>query len=261
MSAVPTGVPIELTDGAKNFFDLSWPLDDSTIFWPGGEGFQLCMQCCSCSDDRNNSRYDYAAGVITCAEHGGTHVDACFHFCADGKTVEQIPVKTLIAKLKIIDVIDKVIADRNYAVTVEDIQLFENNYGKLNQNDIVLIRTAFCNRYPLGAKEYLGFDEKIDGEYDTNTSTLSFPGISMSAAEYFVHCRVAAVGLDTASLDPGNNKYFDAHRVLLSNDVYGIENVNDQILALPCTGANIIVAPLKITGGSGSPARIFAYYS
>lgn len=212
-------------------------------------------------DERDDSQYDYAAGVITCAEHGGTHVDACFHFCKDGKTVDQIPITTLIAKLKVIDVVEKVTRDRDYAVTVQDVQEFEDKYGKLHQNDIVLIKTGFSRYYHLGAKEYLGFDEHVDGAYDPNTSKLSFPGISKAAAEYFVSCRVSAVGLDTASLDPGNNKYFDAHRTLLSNDVYGIENINDQILALPCTGANILVAPMKLAGGSGSPARIFAYYT
>ena len=99
MSAIPAPTSIELTDGTKNFIDLSWPLDTKTIFWPGGEGFQLCMQCCAVCDERDDSQYDYAAGVITCAEHGGTHVDACFHFCKDGKTVDQIPITTLIARV------------------------------------------------------------------------------------------------------------------------------------------------------------------
>lgn len=46
--------------------DLSYPLGSDTIFWPGGESFKLCM---GCSEDPVTKDF-YAAGVITCAEHG-----------------------------------------------------------------------------------------------------------------------------------------------------------------------------------------------
>ena len=51
--------------------DLSWSYDSSTIYWPGGEGFKLCM---TCSTDEKSGDF-YAAGSFTTAEHGGTHVD------------------------------------------------------------------------------------------------------------------------------------------------------------------------------------------
>lgn len=51
--------------------DLSWDYDESTIFWPGGEGFKLCMQCSTNPDTGDH----YAAGSFSSAEHGGTHVD------------------------------------------------------------------------------------------------------------------------------------------------------------------------------------------
>ena len=82
--------------------------------------------------------------------------------------------------------VEKVTRDRDYAVTVQDVQEFEDKYGRLHQNDIVLIKTGFSRYYHLGAKEYLGFDEHVDGAYDPNTSKLSFPGISKAAAEYLV---------------------------------------------------------------------------
>jgi hypothetical protein len=51
--------------------DLSWNYDKTTIYWPGGESFQLCMQCITDSSTGDH----YAAGTFTSAEHGGTHVD------------------------------------------------------------------------------------------------------------------------------------------------------------------------------------------
>ncbi len=44
---------------------------------------------------------------------------------------------------------------------------------------------------------------------------------------------MAAVGLDTASLDPGYSKSFDTHRILLTAGIYGIENISSEVNKLP----------------------------
>ena len=46
----------------------------------------------------------YSAGTFTTAEHGGTHVDAPYHFAKHGKTVEQLRLQDLIAPCYVIDV-------------------------------------------------------------------------------------------------------------------------------------------------------------
>ena len=46
-------------------------------------------------------------GTFTTAEHGGTHVDAPYHFAKHGKTVEQLRLKDLIAPCFVIDVRSK----------------------------------------------------------------------------------------------------------------------------------------------------------
>jgi len=61
-----------------------------------------------------------------------------------------------------------------------------------------------------------------------------------------------------ASLDPGNSMDFIAHRILLGAGIYGIENVNYNIDKLPNAGFSLIVMPMKLTGGSGAPARVVA---
>jgi len=62
----------------------------------------------------------------------------------------------------------------------------------------------------------------------------------------------------SASLDPGCQKTFATHQVLLGAGVYGIENINSNIDLIPPVGATLFVMPMKITGGSGAPARVFA---
>lgn len=46
--------------------------------------------------------------------------------------------------------------------------------------------------------------------------------------------------------------------MLLGAGIYGIENVNGAIDQLPPSGYTLVVMPMKITGGSGAPARVVA---
>lgn len=68
-----------------------------------------------------------------------------------------------------------------------------------------------------------------------------------------------AVGLDSISLDSTANKDLPAHHVFLRDGgVPGLENVGAALAQLPARGATLIVAPLKIRGGSGAQSRLFA---
>jgi kynurenine formamidase len=180
-------------------FDLSYPLDESTIFWPGGESFKLCLSCSTVED--GSSSYHYAAGVVSCSEHTGTHVDAPFHFNAEGITVESIPLSDLIAPGRVIDISVKCVSEegKDYMLLVSDIKQHEELNGPLEEHTIVLIRTGWSRFWREGPGTYLGYDEKKDGPYDDSVSTLHFPGISQEAADYLISRRIAAVGIDTGS--------------------------------------------------------------
>ena len=52
---------------------------------------------------------------------------------------------------------------------------------------------------------------------------------------------------------------FDVYSILLGAGIYGIENLSPGVMLLPVDRPFTLVAlPLKITGGSGSPARVLA---
>lgn len=154
----------------------------------------------NCSSDAG---YFYSAGIITCAEHGGTHVDAPYHFSEEGTTVDALPLKDLIAPCRLIDIsrqCDPIATEgSNYVLSPEDILGYEREHGSLVAGDIVLIRTGWSQFYPLGPKKYLGFDEKTQGPYDPATSELSFPGIGFEASKLLIERKISAVGLDTGN--------------------------------------------------------------
>jgi kynurenine formamidase len=86
-----------------------------------------------------------------------------------------------------------------------------------------------------------------------------FPGLSAEACAYLARDRrVAAIGIDTPSIDYGPSTAFEAHHVSMALNVYHIENAA-RLTTLPATGFEVMVAPINIGGGSGGPARVFAF--
>lgn len=229
--------------------DLTYPFDNQTIYWPTEKGFQLHK----ISYGETPKGYFYSAYKFCTPEHGGTHVDAPRHFSKRGWTVDKIPIDAMHGKIVVINVASKAQVDRDYAISKVDIKRFEKQYRSINSQDIVLFYTGW-GRYWGNKKNYLGNDKFGD------TKDLHFPGISREAAQYLVNKKVKAIGLDTPSLDPGISSEFWAHRIILGANIYGIENIAN-LKSVPSIGAELIVAPMKIQGGSGAPARIYAIYS
>lgn len=240
--------PFSIVYSKSNIIDLTYPYNKKTIYWPTERGFNL--KKVFYGDTPNG--YFYSAFKFCAPEHGGTHLDAPRHFSKHGNTVDQIPVSQLSGNAVVIDVENKVANNRDYEITTEDIKSFEKKHGALNKRDIVLFYTGW-GKYWGNKKSYLGTNE-FDDVYH-----LHFPGISKKAALYLVSKKVKGIGLDTPSLDPGPSRQFWAHRIILGANIYGLENIAD-LNNLPPRGARLIVAPMKIQGGSGAPTRIFALF-
>lgn len=226
--------------------DLTYSFDEKTIYWPTSKPFTWEKEAWGRSEG-----FWFAAGRYSASEHGGTHLDAPIHFAEGGATVDQIPVAKLVGKAFVIDISEACRKNADYLLTVQDITNWEKRYGRVPGHSIVLIRTGW-GRFWGDRKKYLGTDVPHD------VANLHFPGISREAAELLARQRkVAAVGVDTASLDHGSSKNFVAHQVLTGANVYGLENVAN-LDALPPKGATVIALPMKIRGGTGSPTRIVA---
>ena len=69
--------------------------------------------------------------------------------------------------------------------------------------------------------------------------------------------RVAALGVDTASIDYGPSTDFAVHQIAAAENVVGLENLTN-IDDVPAVGAWIVALPMKIGDGSGGPVRIVA---
>ena len=222
--------------------DLSHSYDAETIFWPTGKPFEHIRTAWG----ETEQGYFYSSFDFAVSEHAGTHLDAPIHFSAGKPTVEQLAIGRLAGPAVVIDVTSEVATDADYLVSVQDIE----SVPEFPEGAIALIRTNWSSRWP-DTKAYLGDDRP--GQADN----LHFPGIDPEAARLLAERGVVAVGIDTASIDYGPSKDFQAHQILAEEEIVGLENLTN-LAALPRRGAYVIALPMKIGGGSGAPCRVVA---
>ncbi len=230
--------------------DLSWAYDASTLYWPTDtEGFDMQFG----PEGYTKQGYWYAANRFATAEHGGTHIDAPFHFDEKGWRVDEIPLRRLLGPGVTVDVSEQVAAEPDYRVTIYDLKAYEAVHGVIPRGAIVLIRTGFGAVWP-DAERYLGTAERGPEA----VAGLHFPGLHDEAARWLVFERSArAVGIDTASIDHGPSVDFETHQALFAHNVPAIENLAN-LEQLPPRGFYVVALPMKIAGGSGSPLRAIA---
>lgn len=239
----PAGIP------TGSMVDLTHPFDAAAIYWPTVEGFVLETEF----EGMTERGYYYKAHRFRASEHGGTHVDAPIHFAEGRHTVDEIPLDRLLGPARVLDVSSAAAKNADYEITVEDLERFEAEHGRIPDGAVLLLRTGFFERWPDRAT-YLGTEERGPDA----VAKLHFPGLHPDAARWLLRERdVAAVGIDTASMDRGQSTLFESHRILLEQNVPIFENVAN-LGELSATGAFVIALPMKIAGGSGGPLRIIA---
>ncbi|MBM3284760.1 MAG: cyclase family protein [Candidatus Aminicenantes bacterium] len=234
----------------KQFLDMTYPFDETSIYWPTARPFELHRVAWG----KTEGGWWYASNEFRASEHGGTHADAPIHFAENGRTIDQIPLEEWMGPAVKIDVTAKCAENRGYLLSVEDIETWEKRYGKIPLDAWVIMYTGIGTAYYPDRKKVLGTDKSgLDA-----LPELSFPGFSPRAVEFLIKKReIRGIAIDTPSIDPGNSKDFKAHRILMAADKLALENIAN-LDKLPEAGATIFVIPMLIKGGTGAPARVFA---
>lgn len=230
--------------------DLTYSFDSTTLYWPNNLTKFVHH---TDSDGLTPLGYYYSSYSICTPEHGGTHLDAPIHFAQNKLSVDQLPLSSLTGNAVVVDVSKNALANRDYQISIADVEKWEKENGKIDPNTIVLFKTGYGQYYP-NRGQYFGTPKTgIEA-----IPELHFPGIDTTTASWLVKERtIKAVGLDTPSLDYGQSKDFKTHQILLGNDKPGFENVAN-LDKLPATGIYLVALPMKIGGGSGAPLRIIA---
>ena len=151
----------------------------------------------------------------------------------------------------VIDRTDEVADNPDYLLTVADLEAFEAEHGTFPAGAWLLFRTGWSARAQ-DAEAFLNV-----GPHGPVT-----PGPDAEAARWLGTERdIVGFGVETVGIDAGAAGGFDppfpVHHHLLGNGRYGLTQLAN-LDQLPVTGALIVVAPLKLVGGTGSPVRALA---
>ncbi len=229
--------------GGTRLADLSHAINENLPPWPGdAKSFEA----------RPNGileRDGYFSRSFWMLEHYGTHIDAPAHFAKGGATVDQIPVERLFGPAVVLNVRAEAQRNLDYLLPAERVEDWERRHGRIPPGAIVLLRTGCAERWP-DADRYRNID---------SAGSMHFPGFSVEAVRLLITRGVSGIGADAMSVDCGASKTYDVHRLALCAGLYQLENLAD-LQALPDSGAFLIVAPIKLEGGSGGPCRVFAVW-
>jgi kynurenine formamidase len=204
------------------------------------------------------ARYDergpvWRANDIHIGEHTGTHLDVPIHWITgrEGRDVSQTPLPRLVGPAVVVDFSAEAAADPDFLATVDHFKAWQAHYGDFPENGWLLVRTGWAV-HSQDAEKFINADSE----------GMHTPGFAPECARWLAEeTRISGVGVETMGLDAGRGHSLEPempmHWYLLGNDKYGITSLQN-LDRLPVTGAVIVVAPLPILGGTGSPARVLA---
>lgn len=176
-------------------------------------------------------RDGYAMSEYRFVNHIGTHVDAPAHQIAGGETLGQIPLERLVTD----------------AVTID---VSQRSPGPIPRAEL----EPYLDRIQVGDVVFLCSDNGRRWGSDAYWAGWSYP--DAEAAQAMIDRGISAIGFDGPSADPVDTTTFDLHRIWLGAGRMIIENVTNLDLLPERT--RVVVAPMKVRGANGAPARIFA---
>jgi kynurenine formamidase len=230
-----------ILSGRTRVLDLAYAINDKLVPWPADERWFEAKVNSSVEKD------GYFTRSFWMLEHYGTHLDAPIHFPPGKTPVDQIPPRQFFGMAAVFDVRTEGAADADYVLSTKRISEWEERHGQVPEGSIALLKTGWASRWP-DAKTYRNQDK---------AGRMHFPGFSVEAAERLIERKVSGIGSDTISVDCGASEDFPVHHLALGAGLYHLENLAD-LSELPEKGAFLIVAPIKLEGGSGGPVRVFA---
>jgi kynurenine formamidase len=184
----------------------------------------------------------------TFGEHSGTHMDAPGHFVTGGRFSPEITLEELLVPIAVIDISERAAGDSDAFVTVDDLRRYERRHGRIPEGALVAMNSGWASKV----------DDPLEFKGGDAFPNYHFPGWGLEAAMWLAERRdVAAIAVDTISLDPGDSSTFPVHVNFLATDRYGLESLAN-LDRIPPRGAVAYVGLIPWEEGSGGPCRVIA---
>ena len=199
------------------YYDISLNLSAETVRWVTSPPFELIERRRMSRGDANNS------SAVSMSVHSGTHLDAPFHFVADGATIESLPLDLFIGPARV----DAV--DAGKYITREHVEKID-----LGGDTRVLFKTRNSSLLHRSAYEP------------------DFAAFSVDAARALAARGVKLVGLDYLSVARADEQV-PVHRAFLDHGLVLLEGVD--LSDVQPGRYELICFPIRLKGSDGAPCR------
>jgi arylformamidase len=195
--------------------DISLPLETALAVWPGDTEFNYQLTW------KRSAGSTVNVGAVRMSTHGGTHVDAPFHFADDGQTIDELPLAIFVGKAFVVHV---------------------RNRPSISRHDL--------SRDWQGATRLL---IRTDVWKDPHSFPKSIPVMDLDVPDWLGSQGIVLLGLDLPSVDALDSKDLPNHHALARNGVAILESLD---LSRVEEGVYDLVAmPLKVVGADAAPVR------
>jgi arylformamidase len=202
-------------------YDISLTITPGLPVWPGDP--QVVLKRVSKMEEGEHNN----VSQLALSAHAGTHVDAPYHFIADGETIEKLPLETLVGPAQVVELPAEVTM-----ITADALR----QAGIAAGMERVLLKTRNSRYW-----KQPGLPFQTD-----------FASVSPDGAEYLVACGVRLIGIDYFSIAPFGDSV-PTHRVLLGAKLIILEGAD--LSEVPAGNYQLYCLPLKLGGSDGAPAR------
>lgn len=204
-----------------NIIDISIPLSGKTPVWEGDKGISVHRVAII------ENGCDFNVSRIELGVHTGTHIDAPFHVFENGKTVDEIPLDTLIGNVQVIEIPNGIsVIDKNCLMKMS----FQDGI------DRILFKTS----------------NSLYWETDPFSFHKEYVALNSEGAKYLVDIGLKLIGVDYFSVSSFDDLK-QPHMTLLNRGIVLLENI-DLRQVVPGI-YKLICLPMKITGTDGAPVR------
>jgi len=204
-------------DQNNTVIDISIPLSESTIVYPGNPSIEI-------DEIRSESSKSIISKIIS-GSHNGTHIDAPRHAIEGGKSIDELPLHVFIGSCRVIDCTGE--------LGSIEVGILKNH--NIRKGERILLKTTNSLR------GFAKFYEDLDY-------------LSPDAAKYLSEVGVGIVGIDYLSIKQKGSKDNSPHTHLLGKNIPIIEGID---LSKVVPGKYTLISfPLKYIGIDGAPARV-----
>lgn len=197
-------------------YDISMTIEEGMQVWENAEAKKPHI-----SNVQNHDQGKPHESLLSLNVHTGTHVDAPLHMLAGGETIETIPLERLVGPARVLD-----LTHVGECITRDDLLPFH-----IQKGERLLFKTSSS------------FSEQF---------LMDFVYLREDGARYLADIGVAIVGTDALGIERAQAE-FPTHRTLMRSGIVIVEGL--RLKAVEPGSYWLVVAPLKLTGIDGAPAR------